>query len=63
MYTKNILPIVKTWIFDVVKDLGNELKGIDFIVFSTHCHSWESYILNWITGGFNSDQDWIGIPF
>ncbi len=58
-----ILPIIKTWKFDIVKDLGDELKWIYLIVFTTHCHSWKSYILNRIAGCLNSDQDRIGIPF
>jgi hypothetical protein len=60
---ENILPFVKTWKLDIVKDLGDKLKWINLIIFTTHCHSWESYILNRIAGCLNRDQDRIGIPF
>jgi hypothetical protein len=55
--------VIKARKFDVIKYFRDELKAVDAIVFTANGHTWKNDFLDWIIGGFNGYQNWIGIPF
>ena len=57
------LHVIKARKFDVIKYFRDELKAVDAIVFTANRHARKNDFLNWIIGGFNGYQNWIGIPF